>query len=370
MSSENSNNLKLEFTGKGQEYFGIWIVNILLTIITLGLYLPWAKVRNRKYFYNNTRLDGAVFDYHANPVSILKGWLIVVVLMIGYNIVSSINPFYGMIYFFVLMIMAPWAIVRSRIFNLRNTSYRNVRFYFNRDYKEIYKIFILAPTPYVLGMILMIYATQQMQMGNSAGGTMAIAGILMFSSVVLFPYFVARFYRFLVCGSILGKENFQCKVGAKDFYVIYFLAFILSIVVFGVLFAVIRGSMTEGGQLSGLGTFFIFVVYVGGIFLIGSLVTVMTLNEVWNSTDIAGNRFVSKLEIMPYFWILLSNTILAALTLGLYTPWAKVRIANYRMNQLSVDAADNIDSFMEQRREEVGAFGEELGDALDMEFGL
>ena len=37
----------LRFTGSGSEYFKIWIVNVLLTIITLGMYYPWAKVRNR-----------------------------------------------------------------------------------------------------------------------------------------------------------------------------------------------------------------------------------------------------------------------------------------------------------------------------------
>ncbi|MFT6387486.1 MAG: hypothetical protein ACJAUP_000857 [Cellvibrionaceae bacterium] len=41
----------LRFEGKGFEYFKIWMVNILLTIVTLGLYYPWAKVRHLRYFY-------------------------------------------------------------------------------------------------------------------------------------------------------------------------------------------------------------------------------------------------------------------------------------------------------------------------------
>ena len=46
----------LRFTGSGSEYFRIWIVNVLLTIVTLGFYSPWAKVRRLKYFYGNTYL--------------------------------------------------------------------------------------------------------------------------------------------------------------------------------------------------------------------------------------------------------------------------------------------------------------------------
>ena len=38
------------FTGTAREYFGIWIVNILLTIVTLGIYSAWAKVRRMRYF--------------------------------------------------------------------------------------------------------------------------------------------------------------------------------------------------------------------------------------------------------------------------------------------------------------------------------
>ena len=43
---ENARKLPLEFRGNGYEYFRIWIVNILLTIMTLGIYSAWAKVRN------------------------------------------------------------------------------------------------------------------------------------------------------------------------------------------------------------------------------------------------------------------------------------------------------------------------------------
>ena len=33
-----------KFTGKASEYFGIWIVNLFLSLITLGIYSAWAKV--------------------------------------------------------------------------------------------------------------------------------------------------------------------------------------------------------------------------------------------------------------------------------------------------------------------------------------
>jgi Zn-dependent protease with chaperone function len=58
--------LPFEFRGRAGEYFGIWIVNVLLSIITLGIYSAWAKVRRLRYFYGNTWLDGHNFEYHAD----------------------------------------------------------------------------------------------------------------------------------------------------------------------------------------------------------------------------------------------------------------------------------------------------------------
>jgi uncharacterized membrane protein YjgN (DUF898 family) len=41
--------MPFEFRGTGGEYFRIWIVNLLLTILTLGIYSAWAKVRQLRY---------------------------------------------------------------------------------------------------------------------------------------------------------------------------------------------------------------------------------------------------------------------------------------------------------------------------------
>src|SRR5690606_28413884 len=59
--------LALIFTGDGREYFRIWVVNLLLTLATFGIYSAWAKVRRLQYFDRNTQLAGASFDFHGNP---------------------------------------------------------------------------------------------------------------------------------------------------------------------------------------------------------------------------------------------------------------------------------------------------------------
>lgn len=46
-----------QFRGTAKEYFKIWIVNVLLSIVTFGIYSAWAAVRTRRYFYGNTVLS-------------------------------------------------------------------------------------------------------------------------------------------------------------------------------------------------------------------------------------------------------------------------------------------------------------------------
>ena len=87
--------VQLQFSGNAREYFGIWIVNLLLSIATLGIYSAWAKVRNKKYFLGNTTIDGRPFDYHATGRQILIGRAIVVVMFALLWILPSIDPAFG-----------------------------------------------------------------------------------------------------------------------------------------------------------------------------------------------------------------------------------------------------------------------------------
>ena len=79
------------FNGSGGEYFRIWIVNLLLSVITLGIYSAWAKVRRLRYFYGNTHLAGDVFEYHGKPIQILKGRLVAFGIFVIYVLVSAVS---------------------------------------------------------------------------------------------------------------------------------------------------------------------------------------------------------------------------------------------------------------------------------------
>ena len=67
----------------GSEYFRIWVVNLLLTVVTLGLYLPFARARQLRYFHENTLIDGAPLAFHGDPWKMLRGYLIIGAALLG-----------------------------------------------------------------------------------------------------------------------------------------------------------------------------------------------------------------------------------------------------------------------------------------------
>lgn len=131
-----------EFRGSVSEYFGIWIVNILLIILTLGIYSAWAKVRTNRYFYGNTLLEDAPFAYLALPLTILKGWAIAVVALVVYSVITNFIPWTAIIFFILFLLALPWVVVRAMAFRARNSAHRNIRFTFNASYGEAAKVFI------------------------------------------------------------------------------------------------------------------------------------------------------------------------------------------------------------------------------------
>src|SRR5690606_24106428 len=126
--------LTLRFTGSAGEYFRIWIVNICLTLLTLGIFSAWAKVRKKRYFYSHTELDGTPFQYLAQPLPILKGRLIAAALFglwyVGTHYVLALLP----VVLVLALVLAPWVMVRSAAFNARYSAFRNMSFAFDGSY--------------------------------------------------------------------------------------------------------------------------------------------------------------------------------------------------------------------------------------------
>ena len=133
-----ANTLAIAFTGSGSEYFRIWIVNLLLTLVTLGIYYPWAKVRRLRYFHGNTLVGGEPLEFHADPKKMLKGYLLVGVLLALYSVAGNFHAVAGLAAFLAVMLI--WSALLNSFmqFRLANTSWRGPRFRFTGDLRGAY----------------------------------------------------------------------------------------------------------------------------------------------------------------------------------------------------------------------------------------
>lgn len=325
--------LAFKFTGRGTEYFKIWIVNIFLTIITLGIYSAWAKVRNKRYFYGNTHLDGSTFEYLANPLSILKGRIIAIVFFVLYSGAGSVSPILGGVLAILMLIVLPWLVVKSLSFNARNSAYRNVSFGFKGDILGAVQVFIGWPL------------------------------VAAFTFGLLAPFAYYKQQQYMANGYCYGTEPFRFNATAGAYYKIFL---VLIGLILGVLFFAGMVSGVMGNQMPALPFLLVLPVYLYAF----AFFTVRTKNLVYNNTRLARHGFDSRLQVNSFAGLFFTNTLFTVLTLGLFTPWAKVRTAHYMADRLSLEASGDLNSFIADEQQQVSALGEELGDVFDFDIGL
>ena len=336
---------RLSFTGSGREYFGIWIVNLLLSIVTLGIYSAWAKVRRTQYFARNTELDGARFDYHGDPMLILKGRLIAFGLFLFYQLASHANPYFGLAVGIMLAGVFPYLLLKSLHFRLYNLSYRGLRFRFTGETKDAYVTFLAWPLA------------------------------ALFSFYLLAPLCHQRIKRFQHDHSAFGQTLFSFHAPARSFYKLYLQAlglFLLAgaLVVGGLYYSLQAKLISPQGNLSTLAILTPFGVAVLAVFIIQPFLSARLQNLIWNHTRLGAHRFESRASVWRLFGIQFTNLLGILLTLGLYRPFAVVRLYRYRSETVTLLATDTLDNFIAANSNQTGALGDETAEMFDIDIAL
>jgi uncharacterized membrane protein YjgN (DUF898 family)/transcription elongation factor Elf1 len=377
--------LTFSFLGSGGEYFGIWIVNTLLKIASCGIYSAWAKVRTRRYLYGSTRLDGDQFEYTADPMALFKGWLIGAAAFILYIISQQVSLVLSQVTGIVFVIAVPWLVVRSRMFNCRNSTFRNIRFAFRPSYREAYLVYLGYPLLIMLILGLIAAVPYLIYKKTFLAHMGLLIPVLFILGLLTMPYVVYLQKRFMVENCSYGSTLFSFEAKPGDFYILSLKAFALtlgSVALFVVLVALLSGGIDLlQGVLSGKGrhmsaimilplmfALFFFIYFIPGIYYRTALT-----NLTWNKTIVAGCGFKSTLGTLNMVWLYLSNTIAIIFTLGLLVPWAQVRLIRYRLECLEIDARQEPDEFFAMAgAENPSATGEEIGDifGIDVDFGF
>ena len=353
MEEENTiDGVAVRFTGNPREYFGIWIINLLLSIITLGVWSAWAKVRNRRYFLGNTSIENRPFGYHATGLQILIGRLIVVSFFAAYWILSTLSPIAGLVLIVLFVFVLPWLINRGLRFNAAVTSWSNVRFRFDGSYRSAFAVFVFYPVLVALSLYLAL------------------------------PFLTRAIKRYTIGRHRLGGHSFTFDSAIGPFYAAFAIAgvwafigfvFILSLVFGGQLAFMDIAAFPATGVIDDSTVIYLIVlaaIYFVAFMPLSAIYAAFTRNAIYAGTALeGGHRFRSTIVPTRLVWIVISNTVAVVVSLGMLLPWARIRLARYLCAHTRVIAAGSLDDFFGEAGRRQSALGDAYMDIDGIDVG-
>ena len=369
-----------EFHGEAAEYFRVWVVNLFLSIVTLGIYSAWAKVRNKQYFYGNTRVAASAFEYTADPLTILKGRILVVAVLSLFSLLAEYYPLLDAFYLPLILLILPWLVLRGLMFNARYSSYRNLHFSFTGKLLNTYAVVL------ILGMLtplLIVFSAYFLWMGSRsyASDMSNMSGLVLGVTLLLFIWWVVASYylrQYYVNNSRYGRLSFVMLASLKQFFIIFGIAAVsFSVALLLFLMTAINTAATSFQMGPGM-TYSISIIFIMLLYLRAYL-KVHVFNQVWNMTRLTDVQdqpptqllsFSAELKVNALFFIYLTNIMASAVSLGLLIPWARVRLARYQIERMTLLSHGDLDRIIADEKDKVDSFAGEMGDLLDIDIGL
>lgn len=373
--------LEVRFTGSGSEYFRIWIVNLLLTIVTLSLYYPWAKVRRLKYFYGNTVVGDHPLGFHADPKKMFRGYVLVAVLLGLYSVAGHVSPMAGLVALVIVGAIWPALLKSSMQFRLANTSWRGLRFRFHGTvggaYAAIVPLFVVGGA----FAALMLGVPDQKHPPQWFGG--AFMGVFLLA-MLLMPWLLWNLKKYQHDHYGYGPEQTALNTSAGSFYGVFMKTSgvsLLAMLAAGVIVGVLIGGMVGAAFASGSKPNPIVMAVIGVVTIVVTMLIVQLLprpfftsrmqNLLWGRTASTNVSFRSALRFRPLLWLTIKNWLLMALTLGLYWPFAAVATTRLRLQAVHIESEIDPQTLSDPARNPEGeAAGEAAGDLFGLDIGL
>jgi len=376
--ADQTHQLSIEFTGSGSEYFRIWIVNLLLLMVTFGIYYPWAKVRKLRYFYSNTLVGGEPMGFHADPIKLLKGYLLVGLLFILYSAAGQFSATAGFIAFLIVAALWPALLKSAMQFRMANTSWRGLRFKFKGSLQGAYRAVLPLFLP---GLVILAALTQVADPEKPPLWYMQVLGVVLLVSMAVAPWLLWNLKKYQHNHYALASLQTTFKATLGSFYTLFFkilgLAVLPLLVSGGVGGAIIYAVKTGGAQgRPSIGLIMIaalapLVVMIVLLVLIKPYATARFQDLVWTRTGNVSLRFISRLRVRSLLWVTLKNWFLVVLTFGLYWPFAAVALARIRLQAVMVKTRVSPETLIAMAGAVEGdAAGEAGGDLFGLDIGF
>ena len=285
---------------------------MFLTVVTLGIYYFWAKVRVRKYLLSESEFEGDRFAYHGTAKELLIGFL-KAVLVFGVPLfllgivqgllvrIPAVRVLLGSPHLCHRPGLIPFAIVGARRYRLSRTSWRDIRFSFRGRALDFIKLFVTGS--FLSGITLGLY----------------------------YPFFETRRHGFLVSHSYFGNQKFDFDGKGRDLFGSFLVVILLFFPTLGLIWFWYQAKKQR---------------------------------YFWEHTSLATAHFHSTVTGTRLFLLTVGNLLLLVVTLGLGFPWIMVRNVRFAFRYLTLEGPLDL-SGIQQEAQAATATGEALAGFLD-----
>lgn len=309
-----------DFHGKGGDLFLLWLANGVLTLLTLGIYFAWGKVRLFKFFYSNIEFAGSRFRFTGTGKEIFLGALKALCALIPLYGALGLSqwaskafgvPIFGFVsmaaFFAIFIFLSQYAVFASMRYRASRTRFREIAFRLDGDAW----LFARGAFPRLLLVLV----------------TLGIAAPL------YTHWKIGRIYNNLTFGSLA----FEWDAKAGEYW---------RMVMKGVFLSILTG-----------GIYYFFWVPKWWAFVRGHL-------------SVGGCRFRGDIKPEAFFLLTITNMLLVMCTLGIGAAWAMTRTMKFFLTRLSLEHPSRLEDSIQIARQKVAAGGEAIADAMDMDIGI
>ena len=399
---------KLAFSGRGAEFFRVWIVNVLLSIVTLGLYTPVARRRTARYFFDHTQVAGSPLEFTAKLRKMVLGFLIFFLLYVAFEIASKTGQTTAVnLFILAAAVLAPYIWGSAMRFRLGSTRWRGLQLQFSASWKEVYlaswPIFAMAALWVLVTFGLQALAPEPpmpsspdapdsvpnpaaMGLPQVTAQMWAMIAVGLVLSVLCVIRLEFNYKSLLVLRGGIGNQRGRWKPAYSDFVKVwaatigvFMLSVLLAVGLLLLLGLLLGGSAAMLSDMRSMGPKLVVFIALAVIGLVMVLILASAparayrearmFRLIWSNVGLSQvARFKCKLNTASFVMLRLKNIVLALLTLGLYRPFAKVSEYRMKIDSVTLYIKGGTDQLVGQlARQQQEGLGDALADAAGLD---
>jgi uncharacterized membrane protein YjgN (DUF898 family) len=310
------NHSTLLLKSDNRTFYFTFIVNILLTIVTVGFYYPWAKARILKYLYSSTEFKGSRFLFEGTGKELFRGYIKVVAFFGVFYITYFLFSFNDMVVYSSLVVLVGYLsaflllpIIIHSVLRYRSSrsSWRGIYFKYNGTIGGLYKIY----------------------------GWGFLFSILSFGIYV--PWLTCKTYKYIYSHLQFGNLQFKFK--------------------------------GDGGELLGINILGAFLSYIT-LFIYLPFFLIKRLNFRIENSFIIQNKVEYKLKSSAtgggYFALNFVNFFIILFTLGFGMPIVLLRNIRFHLENIHIPNGVDFENIEQAEQDTTNATGEDFADAFDL----